>query len=145
METKTVDKEKKATWKSWVCGIVLGLGLIIVGSLGVIEDDTVNNSLIQAGATQTAIGAIELKPELTTAFAKAADIIDAAVEARTTTPETLATLVSEELKAYTTTDVKPVVESAILYINQAYKTSDTEEQYHTKLKHLAAGFRAAVK
>lgn len=144
METDTNNTNKKSTWKSWVLGIVLGVGLAILGATGIIKDDNVNNTLIQIGASQTVTGAVELNPSLAPAFAKAADIIDAAIEARTTDPKTLVDLVSTSLKEYTTTDVKPVVEAAVLYINQAHSVSENEEHYHAKLRYLAAGFRSGA-
>lgn len=144
METDTNNTNKKSTWKSWVLGVVLGVGLAILGATGIIKDDNVNNTLIQIGASQTVTGAVELNPSLAPAFAKAADIIDAAIEARTTDPKTLVELVSASLQEYTTTNVKPVVEAAVLYINQAHSVSENEEHYHAKLRYLAAGFRSGA-
>lgn len=144
METDTNNNNKKSTWKSWVLGIVLGVGLAILGATDIIKDDNVNNTLIQIGASQTVTGAIELNPSLAPAFVKAADVIDAAIKARTTDPKTLVDLVSTSLKEYTTTDVRPVVEAAVLYINQAHSVSENEEHYHAKLRYLAAGFRSGA-
>lgn len=144
METDTNNNNKKSTWKSWVLGIVLGVGLAILGATGIIKDDNVNNTLIQIGASQTVTGAIELNPSLAPAFVKVADVIDAAIEARTTDPKTLVDLVSTSLKEYTATDVRPVVEAAVLYINQAHSVSENEEHYHVKLRCLAAGFRSGA-
>lgn len=134
------NNKKKSTWKSWVFGVVLGIGLVILGSTGVIKDETVNNTLIQVGASQTAAGAVELNPDLAPAFKKAAYAIESAVAARKTQPEALVALIEAEVGEYTKADIKPVVEAVVVHINQAYATSDTEEKYHVKLLRLADGF-----
>ena len=145
METNTNnDEQKKTSWKSWILGVVLGVGLVVLGTTGIIKDENVNNTLIYAGASQAATGAIELRPDFAPAFDKAADVIDAAVEARTTDPKALVDIVTTSLKEYTSADVRPVVEAAILYINQSYKASENEEVYRKKLQHLASGFRASA-
>lgn len=144
METNTTDTAKKSTWKSWVFGIVLGVSLVILGATGFIKDDNVNTTLVYVGASQSAAGATELNPELAKAFVKTADVIDAAVEARTTDPKELVDIITESLKDYTTADVRPVVEAAVVYINQAYSASETEAMYYKKLQYLARGFRSGV-
>jgi hypothetical protein len=145
METNTTKTDKKPSWKSWVLGVVLGVGLAVLGATGIIKDETVNNTLIQVGASQTATGAVELNPELSVAFEKTADIIEAAIAARTTDPKELVDLISESLKEYTQTDVRPVVEAAVLYVNQAHAVSENEGVYHSKLQYLAKGFRSGAK
>jgi hypothetical protein len=144
METNANTTEKKSTWKSWVIGIVLGVGMILLGTTGVIKDENVNSTLIYVGASQAASGAAELNPELAPAFDKAADIIDAAIQARTTDPKELVDIITTALKEHTAADVRPVVEAAVLYVNQSYTTSETEEIYHKKLQNLASGFRSGV-
>ena len=144
METNTNTTEKKSTWKSWVIGIVLGVGMIVIGTTGVIKDENVNSTLIYVGASQAASGAAELNPELAPAFNKAADVIDAAIQARTTDPKELVDIITAALKEHTAADVRPVVEAAVLYVNQSYTTSETEELYHKKLQNLASGFRSGV-
>lgn len=138
----SMETTKKKTWKSWVLGVVFGVALVVIGTTGLIEDESVNNTLIQVGASQATAGAIEINPELAVHFAKAADVIDAAIEARTTKPDELVDIISKALNEHTATDVTPVVEAVIVHINNAHKTSETEEQYHIKLKHLAAGLRS---
>ena len=144
METNANTTEKKSTWKSWVIGIVLGVGMIVIGTTGVIKDENVNSTLIYVGASQTASGAAELNPELAPAFNKAADVIDAAIQARTTDPKELVDIITTALKEHTAADVRPVVEAAVLYVNRSYTTSETEELYHKKLQNLASGFRSGV-
>lgn len=145
METNTNTTDKKnSTWKSWVLGIVLGVGLVVLGTTGIIKDENVNSTLIYVGASQAATGATELNPELASVFDKAADVIDAAIEARTTNPEELIDIITAALKAHTTADVRPVVEAAVIYVNQSYTTSETEAIYHKKLKSLASGFRSGA-
>lgn len=139
-----METTKKKTWKSWVFGVVLGIALVVIGTTGLIEDEAVNNTLIQVGAGQAAAGAVDIHPELAPAFNKTADIIEAAIEARTTKPDELISLIGEALNEYTSTDVTPVVEAVVLHINNAHKTSETEEQYHVKLKHLATGLRSGA-
>lgn len=144
METNANTTEKKSTWKSWVIGIVLGVGMVVLGTTGVIKDENVNSTLIYVGASQAASGAAELNPELAPVFDKAADIIDAAIQARTTDPKELVDIITAALKEHTAADVRPVVEAAVLYVNQSYTTSETEEIYHKKLQKLASGFRSGV-
>lgn len=145
METNSNNTaRKKSTWKSWIIGIVLGVGLIVLGTTGVIKDENVNSTLIYTGASQAATGASELNPELAPAFNKAADVIDAAIQARTTDPKELVDIITAALKEHTAADVRPVVEAAVLYVNQSYATSETEELYHKKLQNLASGFRSGV-
>lgn len=142
MEEKEQNKSRTKTW----IALVLGVAMVVLGSVAVIKDDLVNRILIELGAQQTAASTIEINPETAPVFSKAADVIEAAVQARHADPEKLAIILNEALKEYagTTVDVSGIIILIIDKVNKEYEVSKTEEEYLDRVSLIAKGFKEAV-
>lgn len=138
-------EQKKSRTKTWIA-LVLGVAMVVLGSVAVIKDDMINSIMIELGAQQTAASTIEINPETAPVFSKAADVIDAAVQARHADPEKLAVMLNEALKEYagTSVDVSGVIALIINKVNKEHEISKTEEEYLAKVSLIAKGFREAV-
>ena len=124
-----------------VAAIIVGLLMIAAGVFSWFEDENLNNALIQTGAAQAVHNVVEQYPESKAYAEKAACVIEAAVEARTTSPDALATLLYDAAEAYTVPGAKSVLVAIINQINAAHKATDNEDFYLTKLLFLAQGIR----
>lgn len=102
-----------------------------------------NNTMIEAGISQSCTALLAEYPELKPHLTKLADTIDAAIEARTTSPEELANLITKALTEVSgqQINVDAFVKAFINKINEAHKVSATEQQYHAKLKVMVEGIR----
>lgn len=142
MEEKEQNKSRTKTW----IALVLGVAMVVLGSVAVIKDDLVNRILIELGAQQTAASTIEINPETAPVFSKAADVIEAAVQARHADPEKLAIILNEALKEYagTTVDVSGIIILIIDKVNKEHEVSKTEEEYLDRVSLIAKGFKEAV-
>lgn len=138
-------EQKKSRTKTWIA-LVLGVAMVVLGSVAVIKDDLVNRILIELGAQQTAASTIEINPETAPVFSKAADVIEAAVQARHADPEKLAIILNEALKEYagTTVDVSGIIILIIDKVNKEHEVSKTEEEYLDRVSLIAKGFKEAV-
>lgn len=138
-------EQKKSRTKTWIA-LVLGVAMVVLGSVAVIKDDLVNRILIELGAQQTAASTIEINPETAPVFSKAAEVIDAAVQARHADPEQLAIILNEALKEYagTTVDVSGIIILIIDKVNKEHEVSKTEEEYLDRVSLIAKGFKEAV-
>lgn len=136
---------KKPKWKT-IVGLLFGVALMVAGTIGVVQNDMVNNILVQAGAEQTTTSVLEAYPHSDAAILAAADAIDAAIQARETNPDKLVSLLEAQLDDMgPIIPVRPVLTAVISQINSAFKASDTEELYVTKLKCIVNGMRSAVR
>lgn len=138
-------EQKKSRTKTWIA-LVLGVAMVVLGSVAVIKDDLVNRILIELGAQQTAASTIEINPETAPVFSKAADVIEAAVQARHADPEKLAIILNEALKEYagTTVDVSGIIILIIDKVNKEHEVSKTEEEYLDRVSLITKGFKEAV-
>lgn len=143
-QTEQVEATPTKKKKSWIV-IVVGVVLLAIGGTSYFQSETINNMFVEIGANQVTAGVIEMQPGSRNAFLKAADVIDAAIEARKTDPTELAELIEEAVKPYTgKIDVSPVISTVINQINEAYKVGETEDKYIEKLKKVASGMRSAA-
>lgn len=142
METTTSPKKKSKTW-NWIA-IAMGVLICCAGMLSWFgENEAMNNTMIEAGISQSCIALLAEYPESKPHLAKLADTLDAAIEARTTSPEELANLVTNALTEVSgqQINVDAFVKAFVNKINEAHKVSVTEKQYHTKLKVMVEGIR----
>lgn len=143
-DEKTTTDTKKTPWKA-IIAIVFGVALVALGMTEVVGGSAVNNVFVQTGANQATAGVLEMYPDSADALGKAADVIDASVQARKADPTTLAVLIREQVEtALPGVPVDAVVTAVIDQINAAYESSDTEEKYLTKVSYIVKGIRAAV-
>lgn len=141
----TEQTPKKTNWKA-IIGMVVGALLVVAGGFSLFQNETFNTAAIQAGATLNAEGILEMYPESKDAIAKVAETIDAAVEARTTSPDQLNGILEGIATQFTGSGYAGVlINSVVTQVNEAYKVSETEEVYHAKLKALTLGLKAALK
>lgn len=124
-----------------VAAIIIGVLMVVAGMFSWFEDEALNNALIQTGAAQAVHGVVQQYPDSQAYAEKAACIIEAAVEARTTSPDQLATLLYDAAEAYTVPGSKSVLVAIINQINAAHKATDNEDLYLTKLLFLSKGIR----
>lgn len=142
METTTEPHKNSKTW-NWVA-IVVGALICCAGMLSWFgEDEAMNNTMIEAGISQSCTALLAEYPDVKPHLAKLADTLDAAIEARTTSPEELANLVTKALTEVSgqQINVDAFVKAFVNKINEAHKVSVTEKQYHTKLKVMVEGIR----
>ena len=137
---------KKSKKKHWIIG-ALGLVLIIMGSLSMFQTEEMNNLAVQIGSKTVATEMTEAYPEHTEIWAKAITVLDAAIEARTVSPDKLSLLLNEEITKVTgneTPEVVEIINKLVEQFNIAWKSSDSEEVYIEKLKALSAGIKQAL-
>lgn len=140
----TCKKEKAWNWVS----IVIGILILCAGMFSWFgTDEETNNTLIEAGVSQTCTSLLAEYPDAKPHLQKVADTLAAAIEARTTSPEVLADLISDSLAEATgqNINVEAFVKALVHKINEAHKVSETEEQYHAKLKVLVTGINNTIK
>lgn len=140
----TVKSRSIANW------FVIILGAIICAA-GVFswfsEDDEINIALIETGTAQTCCAFVREYPESKDALNNTAAAIEAAIEARQISPDKLASLVNNKLSelANQNIQISSVIVVIINKINNAYETSETEEQYIKKLNAIVAGIKTTFK
>lgn len=137
------EKTRKNNKRAAILGVIAGFLLVILGTVNIFEEE-INLVFIQAGADQSMTGIIEMYPGSEAYIARVADVLDAAIEARTTDPKDLAIIVNESLDALVPDlEADSIVQAVVQQINKAHEVSDTEEIYHGKLQALVDGMRAA--
>ena len=146
-EATTQKESKGSSIRNWII-IVIGALFCAAGLFSWFgEDDTMNNAIIEAGTTQSCVAFIEEYPESKEHMQKVAESIEAAIEARETSPEKLAAIINEKLSDLVGKGIKvdAIVEAIVLKINTAHKVSDTENQYIEKVKYIVKGIKASTK
>lgn len=140
------EKKRKETKFAIILSAICGLLLVVVGTLNVFDSEEANLAAIQAGSEQSMTGIIQMYPGSQEYVQKVADAMDAAIKARTTSPDELAVLVNTALDA-TVPDLEAgaIVRAVVTQINNAHKVSETEELYIKKLQALVEGMRASVR
>ena len=141
--TQSTTEPKKKPYASWAT-IVVGVLMILAGTFSWFGDDEeTNNALIQAGTAQTCTVVVQEYPEAKPYLVKLGAALDAAIEARTASPEQLANIVSETLSdlAGQGINVDALVATMVAKINKAHATSETEEQYISKVRIIINGIK----
>lgn len=139
------EKKRKENKCAAIMGIIAGFLFVLLGMVNIFEEE-INLVFIQSGAEQSMTGIIEMYPGSQEYVQKVADTMDAAIKARTTSPDELAVLVNTALDA-TVPDLEAgaIVRAVVTQINNAHKVSETEELYIKKLQALVEGMRASVR
>lgn len=141
--TPAPQKSKK---KNWIVA-ALGFVLVILGSLSVFQTEDINILAIEIGSKTVTQEMVEAYPEHAEIWAMAAKVLESGIKARTTSPDSLAALVSEEINKATgheTPEVKDIIEKIIAQINSLWESSSTEEVYVEKLEALVSGIKKAL-
>lgn len=137
---------KKSKKKNWIFASI-GLVFIILGSLSVFQTEEMNNLAVQIGSKTVTTEMVEAYPGHEDVWLKVATVIDSAIEARTSSPDSLALLVNEEmdkLMETETPEIAEIVEKVVDQINLSWKSSENEEIYIEKLKSLSEGIKQAL-
>jgi hypothetical protein len=143
-ENVTSDKKKRSTL-NWIA-IVAGLCMCIIGTFSLCNDPKVNDALTEAGAAQACTALIAEYPDSAVVLSRVADGLEAAVAARTTSPDALANVVSDAVSELTgqATNVDAFVKAIVGQFNAAHKASKTEEEYLRKVNMIIAGIRSTL-
>ena len=145
-EVEQLDETRHKTNKrNIIISAIIGVLLMLAGTLNLFDSEEANLAALQAGAEQSMTGIIQMYPDSQQYVQRVADALDAAVQARTTSPDALAEVVNTALDA-TVPDLEAgaIVRAVVTQINNAYSMSDTEEAYIKKLQVLLNGVRAAA-
>ena len=137
---------KKSKKKNWIVAS-LGLVLVILGSLSVFQTEDINILAIEIGSKTVTQEMVEAYPEHEAIWSTAAEVLESGIKARTTSPDALATLISNELNdamGYETPEIKEISEKIIEQINSLWKSSPNEEIYIEKLEALVSGIKKAL-
>lgn len=146
-EVEQLDAVRHKTNKrNIIISAIIGFFLVLAGTLNLFDSEEANLAALQAGAEQSMTGVISMYPDSQAYVQKVADALDAAIQARTTSPDALAEVVNTALDA-TVPDLEAdaIVRAVVTQINNAYKVSETEELYIKKLQALLTGIRAAAR
>ena len=141
--TQPTTEPKKKPYVNWAA-IIVGIIMILVGTFSWISDDEeTNNALIQTGTAQTCTAVLQEYPEAKPYLIKLSTALEAAIEARTTSPAQLANVVSATLSDLTGQgiNVDALVTAMVAKINKAHATSETEEQYISKVRIIINGIK----
>ena len=131
-----MDKKKKTIIK-----VIIGIALVLIGGIGLINSEPVNNTIIEFGGASTAEGIVSFNYAAAPVIIRVADVLDAAIAARQSDPAQLAALVNGAVSEYCSVDTTAVVSAVVSQINNLREPGDTEEKYLNKLSHLTAGLR----
>lgn len=142
-EPATQPAKKKSKGGS-IAAMIIGIVLVVAGVFSFTNNAALNDALIEVGAGQTVLNVVEQYPQTKEWATICADVIDAAIAARESKPETLANMIYDAVGDYTVPGLKSLVEAVVEQINSAYKASETEQEYIDKLKHLVTGIRDGV-
>ena len=146
-EVEQIDATRHKTNKrNIIISAIIGIILVLAGTLNLFDSEEANLAALQAGAEQSMTGIIQMYPDSQQYIQKVVDALDAAVQARTTSPDALAEVVNTALDA-TVPDLEAdaIVRAVVTQINNAHKVSETEELYIKKLQALLTGIRAAAR
>lgn len=144
--TQSTTEPKKKPYTSWAA-IAVGVLMILAGTFSWVSDDEeTNNALIQAGTAQACTVVVQEYPEAKPYLIKLSTALEAAIEARMTSPAQLANVVSATLSDLTGQgiNVDALVTAMVAKINKAHATSETEEQYINKVRIIINGIKDSV-
>lgn len=148
-ETPSQEPAKEATPKKKLSGkslaaIIVGGLLVLLGMFSFSNNTALNNALVSVGAGQSMLNICIEYPEIKPTALKLADVIDAAIAARTTSPDQLAEIISDATKDFATPGLKDLVALIVNHLNTTYKTSKTEEEYIVKIQYFVRGLRDGI-
>lgn len=135
------DSKKKKVIR--IVSVVVGILCMVAGFFSFCDSDELNNALIEVGAGQSVSNIVAEYPKAAPYASKIIDVIEAAIEARTSDPERLTTMIVEAIgkDAYTVPGLQSLLHLIVATINKQYDSSKTEDEYIDKLRHLVTGIR----
>lgn len=144
MEEKSQNTSSTTKTVGWV-SLIFGIILCIAGSLSFFEDETINDTLTEAGAAQIAAGIVSECPSSAFVVQDLTEVLDSAIKARVGDPSAISEMLQKKVSSYNLEmDIRPVVSTLINQINDAYTKSDTEEQFIHKLELIVRGLKTGM-
>lgn len=143
--TTQVKKASKAT--TWIA-ILIGVAAIIIGSLGIIKDDSTNSALVDMGVSMSVSNILVEYPDAAPTMLKVSQAIDAAIEARNGNTNDLITGLKSELNKITdestATSATVVITRILAMVNDAHEKTQTEEACINKLQVINESIKIAL-
>ena len=143
MEEDTNKSNKKKY--TAIIMIVVGIITIVLGSIGITEDESTDAALVDLGVTVTISNTVEEYPESIPYLQKASEVLDTVIAARNGNMEDMKAMLSAELVKITnqaTASTATVAATRILkLVNDAYVKSETEEVLIHKLNIINAAIK----
>lgn len=140
-DTKKSNKKKYTA----IIMVIVGIITIVLGSIGITEDEGTDAALVDLGVTVTISNTVEEYPESVPYLTKASEVLDTVIAARNGNMEDMKTLLNQELGKITnqsTASTATVAATRILkLVNDAYAKSDTEEVLIHKLMIINAAIK----
>lgn len=142
-----VSQAPKSKKKNWILAAI-GMIVMILGMLSIFPNEEANNIAIEMGTKTMVEEMVEMYPEHKDIWIKSVEVIESSIEARTSSPEALASILNEELSKLTNVGdsniIEKIIEKIINQINSLWKSSETEMIYIEKLKLFTNGVRMAL-
>lgn len=143
MEEDTNKSNKKKY--TAIIMIIVGIITIVLGSIGITEDESTDAALVDLGVTVTISNTVEEYPESIPYLQKASEVLDTVIAARNGNMEDMKAMLSAELVKITnqsTASTATVAATRILkLVNDAYVKSETEEVLIHKLNIINAAIK----
>jgi hypothetical protein len=143
MEEDTNKSNKKKY--TAIIMIVVGIITIVLGSIGITEDESTDAALVDLGVTVTISNTVEEYPESVPYLQKASEVLDTVIAARNGNMEDMKAMLSAELVKITnqsTASTATVAAIRILkLVSDAYDKSETEEVLIHKLNIINAAIK----
>lgn len=143
MEEDTNKSNKKKY--TAIIMIIVGIITIVLGSIGITEDEGTDAALVDLGVTVTISNTVEEYPESIPYLQKASEVLDTVIAARNGNMEDMKAMLSAELVKITnqaTASTATVAATRILkLVNDAYAKSETEEVLIHKLNIINAAIK----
>lgn len=140
-DTKKSNKKKYTA----IIMIIVGIITIVLGSIGITEDESTDAALVDLGVTVTISNTVEEYPESIPYLQKASEVLDTVIAARNGNMEDMKAMLSAELVKITnqaTASTATVAATRILkLVNDAYVKSETEEVLIHKLNIINAAIK----
>ena len=140
-DTKKSNKKKYTA----IIMIIVGIITIVLGSIGITEDESTDAALVDLGVTVTISNTVEEYPESVPYLQKASEVLDTVIAARNGNMEDMKAMLSAELVKITnqsTASTATVAAIRILkLVSDAYDKSETEEVLIHKLNIINAAIK----
>lgn len=142
--TSTTKSNKTVTW----IAIIIGLLAVIVGSSGIIKDDTTNSALVDMGVSMSVSNILVEYPDAAPTMLKVSQAIDTAIEARNGNTSDLIAGLKAELNKITdegtATSATVVITRILAMVNDAHEKTQTEEACIKKLQVINEAIKVAL-
>lgn len=139
--SETIPANTKSKKWSWIT-ILIGLVICLAGVFSFSDDETVNDALTEAGASQIASVIASEGPSSASAVLSAAEVLDGVVKARVGDPRAISEIMQKKLSEMEVSfDFRPIISAVMNQINLAHAKSETEEQFLHKVELIARGLK----